>query len=35
VEAAQYRPAVPIVEAHLGMDSAAIGAALLALEDRR
>jgi len=35
VEAAQYRPAVPIVEAHLGTDSAAIGAALLALEDHR
>jgi len=35
VEAAEYRPAVPIMEAHLGTDSAAIGAALLALEERR
>ena len=35
VEAAEYRPTVPIVEARLGTDSAAIGAALLALEGHR
>ena len=34
VEGAAYRPEVPIVEAMLGSDSVAIGAALMALDAR-